>query len=358
MTLEEILAEPTTLPGDDAGVVDDEHRLRVERAFAAFAFTPDARPPLPGSGHTARRWAMLADRAEQDLALGRLVEGHTDALAIIAEITPNSPPSAGRWGVWTAQPPGSVLTATPRDGQWVIDGRRRYCSGARVCSQALVTATAPDGTRLFTVALDHPGVRPLPGTWPAVGMAASDTLDVAFEAVPAEPVGDVDAYTGRPGFHHGGVGVAVCWYGGARAVARPLREAAHAGRLDAHGLAHLGAVDVALDAAEAVLARAAAEIDADPADLRGGAEIRALRVRAAVEEVCARVLGHVGRALGAEPLCHDGRHARAVADLTVYIRQHHGERDLARLGELVGAQPLPADPGAGPADTSQERDAR
>jgi hypothetical protein len=27
--------------------------------------------------------------------------------------------------------------------------------------------------------------------------------------------------------------------------------------------------------------------------------------------------------------------ARSFADLTVYLRQHHAERDLARLGELV-----------------------
>jgi hypothetical protein len=34
-------------------------------------------------------------------------------------------------------------------------------------------------------------------------------------------------------------------------------------------------------------------------------------------------------------LCTDDRHARAVADLTVYIRQSHAERDLAALGMLA-----------------------
>ncbi|MGC2679088.1 MAG: acyl-CoA dehydrogenase, partial [Mycobacterium sp.] len=29
------------------------------------------------------------------------------------------------------------------------------------------------------------------------------------------------------------------------------------------------------------------------------------------------------------------RHARAVADLTVYVRQSHAERDLAALGLLA-----------------------
>ena len=43
----------------------------------------------------------------------------------------------------------------------------------------------------------------------------------------------------------------------------------------------------------------------------------------------------VGRALGAGPLGHDEAHGRRVADLTVYLRQHHAERDLAQLGALV-----------------------
>ena len=50
------------------------------------------------------------------------------------------------------------------------------------------------------------------------------------------------------------------------------------------------------------------------------------------------MLARTGRALGAGPLGHDEAHSRAVADLTVYLRQHHAERDLARLGELVAQQ--------------------
>jgi hypothetical protein len=37
-------------------------------------------------------------------------------------------------------------------------------------------------------------------------------------------------------------------------------------------------------------------------------------------------------------LTHDPRHARLVADLQVYIRQHHGEQDLEQLGADLLAQ--------------------
>ena len=46
-------------------------------------------------------------------------------------------------------------------------------------------------------------------------------------------------------------------------------------------------------------------------------------------------MDRVGRALGPGPLAHDADHAALVADLTVYIRQHHGERDLEQLGRRL-----------------------
>ena len=131
--------------------------------------------------------------------------------------------------------------------------------------------------------------------------------------------------------------MAACWYGGARAVGETLRAAAAARDVGPHALAHLGAVDLALHTAKTALDVAAAEIDADPEDRQGGGRLRALRVRALVEAAATEVMGRVGRALGAGPLCRDEAHSRRVADLTVYLRQHHAERDLAQLGSLVAS---------------------
>ena len=302
-------------------------------AFAAAVESGRLDFPLPGSGRTRERWARLAGLAAEDLSLARLGEGHVDALAILAELAGPAPAPGRRWGVWAAQPPGRGLTAVHAARGWRLTGLKQYCSGARACTDALVTAAAPDGIRLFAVAAGD--LTPVPGSWPATGMAGSDTLDVEFDDVPAEPLGPPGGYTGRPGFTHGGVGVAACWYGGARAVADTLLGAARRRDVGPHALAHLGAADIALTSARASLDQAADEIDADPYDLDTGGPARALRVRAQVEAAATEVMTRVGRALGAGPLGHDEAHARRVADLTVYLRQHHAERDLAQLGALV-----------------------
>jgi hypothetical protein len=67
------------------------------------------------------------------------------------------------------------------------------------------------------------------------------------------------------------------------------------------------------------------------------AELRARRVRAIVEKAADEALIRTDRALGPGPLCLDERHARAVVDLSVYVRQSHAERDLAVLGSLAAA---------------------
>jgi hypothetical protein len=44
---------------------------------------------------------------------------------------------------------------------------------------------------------------------------------------------------------------------------------------------------------------------------------------------------HAGRALGAAPLCRDDHFAHLMADLPVFIRQSHAERDAASLAQRL-----------------------
>lgn len=287
--------------------------------------------PPPGSGRTSERFAALAALGRADLVLARLAEGHLDALAVLLELD-GPDPAAGAWGVWAANPPTASVRAERQGTGWLLTGEKPWCSGAAACTHALVTAPADDGYRLFAVAIDPATARPVEGTWPTVGMAGSDSRTMRFDAAPATAVGPVDAYLARPGFWWGSVGVAAVWHGGAAGVADALLDAQGRRPLHEHALAHLGAVDAALHASRAVLHDAAEQIDARPDLVGPAAEALARRARAVVERAATEVVDRVGRALGATPLALDARHSRRVADLTVYLRQSHAEKDLAALG--------------------------
>lgn len=315
---------PTWLAGAPLPVTGGTVGPLLRAAHAAGALDL----PRPGSGRTLQRWQALAELSAADLVLGRLAEAHTDAVEILAEL--DGPAPDGLWGVWAAEGPGQ-LAAARSDGGWVLTGRKSWCSGAPVLDRALVTARAGDERRLFAVELTD--VVPVPGTWSAVGMAASLSVAVDVPGVRAVPVGGPGTYLDRPGFWHGGAGVAACWYGGALGAARLLLAAARQRDRDPHALAHLGAVDALVAGLAAQLAGTAAELDADPAG--PGARLRAARLRTAVEAGATEILDRVGRALGAGPLCTDPVQAQRAADLPVYMRQSHAERDLAELGVLA-----------------------
>ncbi|WP_064118242.1 hypothetical protein [Pseudomonas fluorescens] len=293
------------------------------------------RLPLPGSGHTLERFQRLADVAGHDLGLCKLYEGHTDALAIIEQLG-GSPTPGSTWGMWAAEPPQARVKVSPNGHMVTLNGRKAWCSGAAVLSHALLTAwDAHDQQQLVAVALDQPGVSVTDQGWQAVGMAATGSVEVLFEGAEAQAIGNPGDYLQRPGFWQGGIGIAACWYGVAQQIAARLRQHS-AQREEPHALAHLGAVDSALQAAADVLRFSALQIDAHPDD---NAELLARRARAVVEQSVEQVIREVGRALGAGPYCKDRHFAQLVADLPVFLRQSHAERDLAALGQLIAQQP-------------------
>lgn len=299
--------------------------------------------PTPGRGATLERWQVLSLVAQHDLSLAKLFEGHTDALAILDEID-HAATADGRgttkiWGVWAAEAPdGKALIREGAIGdQVLLTGAKCWCSGAATATHGLLTAWVADEVRpqLVSVLIRQPGVHVDSTAWKAVGMAGSASVDITFDGAVAQRVGDPGQYLARPGFWQGGAGVAACWYGGAVALGGALMDSLHRGVPGASSdfrMAAFGKVDLELRSTAAVLREVARWIDDNPC---ANARAPALRARLAAERCAHVVLDEVGRALGAAPFCRDARFARLAADLPVFVRQSHAERDFAALGETV-----------------------
>jgi alkylation response protein AidB-like acyl-CoA dehydrogenase len=322
----------------------------IEAARAEALATPQPRPQ-PGPVELASGWPRLAALGRRDLVLARLVEGHVDAVNILAEAGRRPVPDAV-YGVWASGSGRTGLRAEPRTGfgtgsgpsggeGWLVSGQMRFCTGARWIDRALVTARTPEGELLLLdVGVQDAGWRPVPNSWPAVGMDLSESLDVEVDTrVPIRAlVGPAGFYLDRAGFSLGGIGVAAVWLGGAAGILDQITDGLRAGA-DAHQLAHLGAMTAAVRAADAVLT----EIGSAAADL-GVDELaeEALLARAVVDAAVTTVLERGPRVTGPTPLCRDGDFAHRVSDLAVYVRQQHAERDLAELGRLrLAGPPMP-----------------
>lgn len=301
--------------------------------------------PQMGEGDTAGLWDLLAATAHRDVATARILEPHVDALGILRQAGTDL--TAGRdpwrllsiaadddssWGVFAAEGSGLRVEAVETSQGWTLTGTKPWCSLAAHLSHALVTASVGDQRRLFAVALRTPEVHPHDGPWVARGLADIVSAPVDFDGARGVPVGAPGWYLERAGFAWGGMSVAACWWGGALAVREALMAAASSERADQVAFVHAGRSDAALWGARAVLREAAELID-----MRADIDMRLLaeRVRCTVADAVSTTLAEADAALGPGPLVVDDSYARRVADLHLYLRQHHGLRDSARIARLV-----------------------
>lgn len=300
--------------------------------------------PLPGEGATWERWQALLALAREDLPAARILEAHVDARSIRQELgdeVASASTTDELWGVWAAEPPTPRVTATHRSAGWRLSGTKAWCSAASFATHALITADVKQHSnekgeftspRLFAVDLRQAGVTPAAPNWASQGMAGTDTGEVSFENVTARTVGGPVDYLDRAGFWHGGIGVANCWWGGAQGLIDILAERLRK-RAVPTAEAHLGACiawDVAITGA---LRSAAEDVDAAPDHIQA-ARIRAFALRSLIDRACADVVQRFGRALGAAPFAADQAAAQRLADLQVYTRQSHAERDEIELARL------------------------
>ncbi|MCE0487112.1 acyl-CoA dehydrogenase [Ornithinimicrobium sediminis] len=345
-------------PGEHDG---DGPRLRadVRAVLASRASREDVVPqaldlarrwgtrlPGPGCGATRELWEHLAAVAAADLTVARVLEPHLDALAVLGQARADGhpvPAGAGSltWGIFAAEGPGTRVEAhRDDDGTWRLTGRKPWCSLAGHLDAALVTAwSSPDERRLYAVDLRRPEVTVVDEAgWVARGLSDVASGPVDLHGAVATPVGPAGWYLDRPGFAWGGIGVAACWWGAAAGLAQALADQASRRELDQVGRMHRGAVDALLHSAGATLALAAQAVDDGAAEGPAGAAL-ALRVRRTVRVTAEETLERAARALGPGPLATDDTHARRVADLQLYVRQEHAERDEAALGRLLEDAP-------------------
>jgi hypothetical protein len=340
-------------------------------ALLALARDLGRTAPRPGEGRTAYLWELLASVTAVDVAAGRVLEPHLDAITILAQAgagaasrsgsaagdgagpgaAASAPvPADGAWGVFAAEGPGLRLEATANgSGSYFLNGSKPWCSLAAQLDGAVLTAHLPaggsaetgagGGRAAFAVDLHAAWVTCETPQWSSRGLREIPSGTVHFEGVPALPVGGPGWYFERPGFAWGGMGVAACWLGGAVAVARDfsatLAKAADGGREpDQLALAHLGETDRIISSLTGYLARTAERIDAG--ELSGaGAWSEALRVRGAVAAAVDRIQAVAAQNLGPGPLAFNEAYGKRMADLSLYVRQHHAMRDDAQLGALA-----------------------
>ncbi|WP_404339421.1 acyl-CoA dehydrogenase [Sphingomonas sp. MMS12-HWE2-04] len=313
-------------------------RGEIARLTSELAELAD--PPTPEA--LLRLLRLLYRIGRADLPLGRLFEGHVDALQIVARYGTGAQANAaaaiaragGAFGVWNADLPGDPLRLA--DGRLV--GGKAFASGAGVLSHALVSIDA-DGRRQLLL-LDLTALPPAIDTewWRVTGMQRSETHLVRWDApFPAEArIGAPGDYVGEPWFSGGAIRFAAVQAGGIAAIVDQVRaHLLESGRAeDPHQAARLAELYLCAQAAADAVAAAARGWRVEESE---GTIARTAAARVAVYQAGERALTLAQAAIGVQAMFLDHRLSATLSDLNVYLRQPAPDAQRARTGAAVAA---------------------
>ncbi len=277
----------------------------------------------------------------RDLPLGRLFEGHVDALQIVtrygtteqARRAAQAVCDGGAFGVWNADLPGDPLRLN--DGR--VHGGKAFASGAGVLSHALVTVDADGGRQLVLIDLERLPPAIDKSWWRTIGMERSQTHLVRWNAAAIDEddlIGAPGDYIREPWFSGGALRFAAVQAGGVAALMDHVRN-------------HLVATGRAADAHQAgrlATLYAAAQEAANAVRLAGEAWFGAneqsrlplvAAARAAVLASADHSLIVAQDAVGLQGMFRDHPLSGVLTDLSVYLRQPGPDAQRMRVGEAV-----------------------
>ena len=314
-----------------------EMRLLARAGMLDFT-TPGADGSRPS---LIDEWRLLREVAAASGSVGRILDGHLNAVERISVAAP--PEARARelgavrggdriLGVWGADPgpgEGEPATVSGEDDALRLDGAKTFCSGAGGVDAALVMVRAQESPPLVvmveideTVTVDRSWFRP-------GGLRASESHRVVFSGTPVSFVLGGPGEMGRePWFSRDAMRTATTWAGMADAAAADaIADLAARRRGDELARLAAGRISAAVGTIDAWLAAAATEAE------RGG-ELRSLSIRMRAEIVRAAdvIVDEAARACGSRPFAVGSALDRARRDLAIFTLQHRLDPLLARLG--------------------------
>ncbi|NML66193.1 acyl-CoA dehydrogenase [Hymenobacter sp. RP-2-7] len=330
--------------------------------------------PLPmsqgGAGlgepaHTLALLQTLYHLGRGNLAVGRLWEGHCNALLLVRRFgTPAQQARAAAdaraghlFGVWNTENPaeGVRLEPLPNAQGYRLHGAKTFASGAGQVSRALLTGALPDkqGWQLLLLPADQQAPTLDRSFWRPLGMRATASFRAQVEGLeiaPSDLIGQPNDYYQQPWFGGGAVRFAAVQLGGAAAVLDETRRFLRRQHRtdDPYQRQRLGELLVLHEAGQRWLQGAAehAALPAgatvpDPARLATIAAYANL-MRTATEEICLTTLRLAERCVGARGLLQPEPFERLHRDLTHYLRQPAPDAALADAGRFALASDKPA----------------
>jgi alkylation response protein AidB-like acyl-CoA dehydrogenase len=298
---------------------------------------------------------VLRSIGSGSLPLGRLFEGHVNALELVlrygsdrrVKLVADEAQAGKLFGVWNTDDAAGLKLLHRHERSW-LEGRKILASGAGHIERPLVTATDENGRRMMVLPKVAAPDRADVSRWTAQGMRASATGAVDFTGVEIEPteiVGNEGDYERQPWFSAGAWRFAAVHLGGMERLFDLLRrhlQETNRGQ-DPHQAARLGRAAVAVETARLWVCQAASTAEGSLGSRAPEQLVAYVNLaRLAVEAAALDLMQLAQRSVGLQAFMRPNPIERISRDLATYLRQPGPDRALTDAAAWVLAQPVDA----------------
>ena len=323
---------------DAAPVYPADSMALLTGAGLHLTFAPTASGGEHFPGPVERHLAMmdvLRHIGRADLSIGRLFEGHVNALELFGWYGSDAQKEAlgcrlaagAIYGVWATEPPPGV-TLAQSDGPATLHGEKIFATGAGGVAHAVITAQPASGERQLVVVRADDATRADLSGWRVRGMRATGSGRYSLEGMTVAPddlLGGAGDYDREPRFTTGAWRFTAVQLGGVEALLVEARLAMRpATRSDAVQRARFADAVAAARTAYLWVRECALRAARDDPD--GPAFAR--MTRGVVERAALDVMELAARITGTHCAMDGTRIDKITRDLSLYLRQ--GGPDYAR----------------------------
>ena len=313
------------------------------------------------TGHTEELLMLLKEIGRGNLVIGRIYEGHVNALQLIQTFGTSEQIAAYAtdakrnkiFGVWNAEAQDGVKII-PHGNKYRLEGSKTFCTGCGYVERPFVNGKLPDGGwQMCIVPMDEVETVADPDWWQPAGMRATVSYKVDFTGVEVAAnslIARPGDYFRQPWLSGGVIRFAAVQLGGAEALFNTTRQYLQKlNRCDhPHQQERLGQMAIAIASGNLWLRGAAKIVDSYAPVFGGYPEDNqeqasklvayANMVRTAIEQICMDTIQLSQRSIGTLGLLPPEPMERIIRDLTLYLRQPAFDIAVTDVGKYVLSQ--------------------
>jgi len=289
---------------------------------------------------------LLTEIGRRDLSVGRLYEGHINALNLI-DLYGNSAQKeryyqealGGKgFGIWNTDAPENPVKLVKNGSKYGLFGIKLFCSGGLHMQRPIITAATATGPQMVIIHSEElDKTREDASSWTPLGMKASYSVTIDFSTYCPKAIqllGAPGDYGTQPHFSTGAIRFAAVQLGGAQALAQcafsHLKK--HKRDSDPHQRTRMGKMVILLESGRNWLRETGRIMDNDTYTVEDKIN-HANMTRSAMLDICSEVMHLAEKCVGLAGMMGDHPMEKLHRDLTTYLKQPGPDRALAEVGE-------------------------